>query len=71
MTKKEWPYQVAAKVHQLKFKEMMEWLHNAGHVLHETVKFGKQHRPQGSPIVSQQVGFKNKSQAAHFKLAWG
>lgn len=49
----------------------MTWLHEAGHVLHETVKFGKQYRPADSEYVSQQVGFKDANKAMMFKLAWG
>lgn len=71
MTKKDWPHRVTAKVHQLKFKEMMEWLHNAGHELHVTVKFGKQYRPKDNPIIDQEVAFKDATRAMHFKLAWG
>jgi hypothetical protein len=71
MTKKEWPYRVCAKVHQLKFKEMLVWLHESGHVLHTTVKFGKQFRQKDDPIVKQEVGFKDADQAMLFKLAWG
>ena len=71
MTKKEWPYRVTAKVHQLKFIELTKWLHDAGHVLHVTVRFGKQHRPINNPIVTQEVAFKDANQAMVFKLAWG
>lgn len=55
----------------MKFLEMTTWLHSAGHVLHETVKFGKQFRHPGNEMVDQQVGFKDANKAMHFKLAWG
>ena len=71
MKKKDWPHQVTARVHQMKFLEMTTWLHSVGHVLHETVKFGKQFRHPGNEMVDQQVGFKDANKAMHFKLAWG
>jgi hypothetical protein len=72
MTKKEWPYRVTAVVHELKFRELLTWLHDAGHTLHATVKFGKQHRLTiDSPMVKQEVAFKDGNQAMIFKLAWG
>lgn len=71
MTKKDWPYRVTGYVHRAKFRELMAWLHNEGLVLHITVKFGKQHRPVDSMIITQEVAFKDANKAMVFKLAWG
>ena len=64
-------HSVNIKIHKNHFRDMMAWLHGQNHVLHETVKFGKNHYSNGDDFVTQQVCFKEKGPAAMFKLAWG
>jgi hypothetical protein len=64
-------YKVTVDVPQADFKNILLWLHDHGHVLHETMKFGASSHKQGNGFVTQNVRFKDPNQAMMFKLAWG
>jgi hypothetical protein len=71
MTKKDWPYRVIARLQAQDIRPVLTWLHEDGHVLHETVKFGKHHTDPATNIISQVVVFKDPNKAMLFKLTWG
>lgn len=68
--RKEWPHEIIIYYEITRARELLDWLHNQGHVLHETVRFGKNHQRTGDPKITQQVFFKDPQQAMMFKLAW-
>jgi hypothetical protein len=71
MRKKDWPHDITIYYETVRARELLTWLRTQGHILHETVKFGKNHQKSGSPYISQQVLFKDANQAMMFKLVWG
>lgn len=68
---KGFPHTITITLHRERFREMLTWLHEQGHILHDTVKFGKNHHKTGNDFVTQQVCFKEPNKAMMFKLAWG
>lgn len=68
---KKFPYEVTIVIEKERFSELLKWLNGQHHTLRETMSFGKNHHKTGDDFVTQQVLFKDKSQAAMFKLAWG
>lgn len=70
-TNKEWPYKVVARIETVSFSEVLKWLHEQGHVLRETMKFGDHQHKTGDTFLDQDVLFKDKDQAMLFKLVWG
>jgi hypothetical protein len=68
--RKVFRYKVAIRIKNLQVREMMTWLHDQGHVLHETVKFGANNEVdmQTRDII---VKFRKARAAMMFKLAWG
>lgn len=71
MNKKLWPHEITIYYEVVRARELLAWLHTQGHVLHDTVKFGKNHQITGDPKITQQVFFKEANRAMMFKLAWG
>lgn len=68
---KGYPHTITIVLHKSDFSELLQWLREQGHVLRQTMQFGKNHHKTGDGFVTQQVCFADANKAMMFKLRWG
>jgi nanoRNase/pAp phosphatase (c-di-AMP/oligoRNAs hydrolase) len=68
-------HRLTFEIETIRFIEVMAWLHEAGHELHKTVRFGGQNSNvrfdrNGSKFAMVDIFFKDPNDAMLFKLRW-
>lgn len=67
----DFKYVVTIELHRLSFRDLLAWLHENGHVLRTTMKFGDNSHTDAKPDqIIQDVRFKKRKDAQLFSLAW-